>query len=158
MGYPGTLTIAGSTFASLETGFTAGILAAGNYYPTGADSIGMGGPPSVGEPASRRIKGGFPGQAGLFTKDFSGAFIGEGTPVYADLIFAGTEAQCRAAFEAARALFYAPPRYSIVLPNGATFQGCLLKPGGIGRPRFDWINGTIVMFAPFAFEQLSATN
>lgn len=154
----GTLTINGATFTSLETGFTAGVLAAGNYYPTGGEMVPMGGPPTVGEPSSRRVRGGFPGQAGLFTKDFSGAFYGEGTPIYADLIFAGTESAARSAFETYRASFYTPPRYSIILPNGATFQGCLLKQGGVGRPRFEWINGVVLLFAPFMFEQLSAAN
>ncbi len=76
--------------------------------------------------------------------------------IYADLIFAGTKAQCESLRESFMTACEVLARYTISMPDGASLNGC--KFGGAKKTGQTQLNGIICMKCAFEWVQLGTSN
>lgn len=144
-------------FAPFADAFTGGANApTGNqrYYADG----NLGDHPFETEPVYRDMDV-------EFVAIFSG--VGEirmlwlGRKINATLLFVGTEAQVRTLWTSTLASFrpHPPVRYTVALPNGASYPGCVLE-SFPDVPKFvsPFVGDIMVFSAPVIFRQKSTSN
>ncbi|HEY3320883.1 MAG TPA: hypothetical protein VGP72_10500 [Planctomycetota bacterium] len=144
------LTASSCTFEPLPDGIIVGPahLDSGDYYDVGM----VGTAPAAGQRMYDDAPVTFVGIDGVahIRKGF------RGMPIYATLVFAGSVNQCHTRCKNALDALSQQARYSVGLPDGATFQGCKLQ--NVGVPSWRNVSGGCLLFVPVTFIQLSDTN
>lgn len=143
------LSVNSVSFASLPSGWSGGSLASGRYYSTGEFGVA----PYAGRPVYAEDDIDFDGVDGTATRRRGFRY----RPIQATLIWAGTLNYCQSTRDSDLAGFSQQNRYTIVLPDGNSYNGCKLA-GDCMAQLYGNMDSKVMSIVPCLWLQKSTSN
>jgi hypothetical protein len=143
-----TLTVNGLAYTELYESINGATYVQGRYHAHGVPGMA----PSAGAPIYRDVEVEFPGVDGIGVIRFGF----RGRPLYMALCWVGTESYCQTTQKSDMDTLTQLARYSVTLPNGATFPGCRLFSDG--PPSWFNLSGAVCCWQQIVVRQMSLSN
>lgn len=147
------LVIDGTTFTPFTGGFTGTVPATGTYYSEGG---AYGAAPFAGPPVKEQENLTFNDVDGTATRDRGFRF----RPITANVIFCGTVSSVNTAvksfYEGMRPIGSLCTRFTVSLPDGASYDGCHLV--AASSERWENLSGKVLFLISLTLHQMSTTN